>query len=257
LLLDDRHRDIARIALTAAGRRYGVAFGGGGALQVHDVSSRRTQDVDLFVRSARNVNRAAEAIADALTRAGYRVEVAWADQELRDLEVYPPGAGDPVQVQVAHFAYTGTVTTDVGPVVTLDYLATRKTVALLERHQVRDYVDIASLMDAGYKVPQLLEMAFAEDPSLLAEDAGDAGVHLDRVSDERIARELPPGKAPGWVRAAFSGWPREPVHDEMPLDLGMQALEASHAGTARFSVSQPPTRPGAHSWMDEGASGGR
>jgi hypothetical protein len=225
LLLDDRHRDIASIALAATGRKYEVAFAGGGALQVHDVSARSTQDVDLFVRKARNVVKAAGVIADALERAGYRVEAVsvdgpgWVDlsQELREFEVYPPDGGDPVQVQVAHFAYTATVTTDVGPVVTLDYLAARKTVALLERHRVRDYVDVASLVDAGYKIRQMLDMAFAEEPSLSAEDAGDAGVHLDQVADERLARELPPGKTPGWVRAAFSEWPRYPVHADDPL----------------------------------------
>jgi hypothetical protein len=212
--LDDRHRDIARIALTAAGRRYGVAFAGGGALQVHDVSNRRTQDVDLFVRNARNVGKAANAIAAALAQAGYRVEVTAADDELWEFEAYPHDARDPVQIQVAFFAYTGTVTKDIGPVVTLDYLATRKTVALLERHQVRDYVDIASLTDAGYKIPQLLSMAFGEAPYLEAEDAADAGVHLDRITDERLARELPPGKTPGWVRDAFAYWPRERVHTD-------------------------------------------
>lgn len=225
MLLDDRHRDITRVALAAAGRKYEVAFAGGGALQIHDVSARRTQDVDLFVRKARNVVRAADVIANALERAGYRVEAVSADaqgwvdlsQELREFEVYPPDGGDPVQVQVAFFAYTATITTDIGPVVTLDYLAARKTVALLERHRVRDYIDVASLVDAGYKIRQLLDMAFAEEPSLTAEDAGDAGVHVDQVADERLARELPSGKTPGWVRAVFADWPRYPVHADDPL----------------------------------------
>jgi hypothetical protein len=219
LPLDHRHREIARIALAAAGRRYGVAFAGGGALQVHEVSDRETQDVDLFVRSARNVGKAADVMVAALRQAGYEVRDTWADDELREFEVYPPtpddSEADPVQVQVAFFAYTGgTVTMDVGPVCTLDYLATRKTVATLERHRVRDYVDIAQLVDAGYTIPQLLSMASAEDPSLTAEDIGDAGVHLDRITDERLARELPPGKTPGWVRDTFARWPREPVHPD-------------------------------------------
>lgn len=226
MILDERHRDIARIALAVAGRKYGVAFAGGGALQVHDVSARRTQDVDLFVRKAPNVVKAAEVIADALERAGYRVQTAGADdgvdgwdlaREIREFEVYPPGGGDPVQVQVAFFAYAGTVTKEVGPVVTLDYLAARKAVALLDRHRVRDYIDVASLADAGYKLRQLLDMAFTEEPSLTAEDAGDAGVHLDQIADERLARELPPGKTPAWVRAAFAEWPRHPVHTGDPL----------------------------------------
>jgi hypothetical protein len=215
LLLDDRHRDIARIALAAAGRRYQVAFAGGGALQIHDVSARVTRDVDLFVRKARNVVRAADAIASALEQAGYRVEVVNADRELREFKVHPPIGGGPVQVQVAFFEFTATVEMPgVGPVVTLDYLAARKTAATLERHQVRDYVDIASLVDAGYEVPQLLQMAYDTDPSLNAQDAGDAGVHLDRIADERLARELPPGKTAEWVRAVFADWPREPVHGD-------------------------------------------
>jgi hypothetical protein len=255
LIIDARQRDIARIALAAAGRKYGVAFAGGGALQLHDVSERRTQDVDLFVRKPRDVVRAAAVIAEALRRAGYRVEpvaddagpgdagardagpgdagpgdagagnteavvAGWPslEEELREFEVYPPGGGEPVQVQVAHFAFTNTVATDVGPAVTLEYLAARKMVALLERHRVRDYVDIASLKDTGYELRQLVGLAFAEDPSLTAEDVGDAGVHLDRaIADERLARELPPGKTPDWVRAAFTDWPREPVHSDEPL----------------------------------------
>jgi hypothetical protein len=212
LLLDARHREIAQIALAAAGRRYQVAFAGGGALQIHDVSARVTHDVDLFVRRAGNVVKASAVIADALGQAGYRVEMVSALEELVDFVVYPPGGADPVQVQVAFFAYTGTVAKDVGPVVTLDYLAARKTVALLERHQVRDYIDVASLGDAGYKIPRLLDMGLAEDPSLTREDVGDAGVHLDQIADERLARELPPGKLPAWVRAAFEDWPRYPVH---------------------------------------------
>lgn len=216
--VDERHRDIARVALDAAGRKYEVAFAGGGALQILNVSARRTLDVDLFVRKARNVARAADVIANALEQAGYTVEAVETDpagrMELtcREFEVYPPGGQSPVQLQVAFFPFTGTVTKDVGPVVNLDYLASRKTIAVLERHQVRDYIDIASLVDAGYKVAQLLDMAFAEDPGLGAEDVGDAGVHLDRISDERIARELPPGKAPEWVRKVFADWPRHPVH---------------------------------------------
>lgn len=225
MLLDQRHHDIARIALTAAGREYEVAFAGGGALQVHDVSARRTQDVDLFVRKATDVASAADTMANALERAGYRVEavgtddLGWAElsQELREFEVYPPDGGDPVQVQVAYFAYPDTVAKDVGPVVTLGYLAARKMVALLERHRVRDYVDAASLVDAGYTIPDLLDMAFAEEPALSAEDVGDAGAHLDRVADQRLARELPPGKTPGWVREVFRDWPREPVHADDPL----------------------------------------
>lgn len=201
-----------------------MAFAGGGALQVHNVSSRRTQDIDLFVQREKNVGKAATAIADALERAGYWVELISSDEGLWEFEVYPypplrawQGKSpyphedpdpDSVQVQVTFFAYSDTVSKDIGPVVSLEYLATRKAVAIMDRHQIRDYVDIASLVDAGYEISQLLSMAFAEDPGLGQRDAEDVGAHLDRVSDGRIALELPPGKTPGWVRAVFAEWPR-------------------------------------------------
>jgi hypothetical protein len=60
-------------------------------------------------------------------------------------------------------------------------------------------------------------MAFAGEPALTPKDAGDAGVHLGRVVDERLARELPPGKTPAWVRKVSAGWPRHPVHEDYPL----------------------------------------
>ena len=83
MLLDRRHRDIARIALAAAGRRYGVAFAGGGALQVHDVSSRQTQDVDLFVRSARNVGKAADVMVAKRAAEPQRMRPVRRDQRAR------------------------------------------------------------------------------------------------------------------------------------------------------------------------------
>lgn len=236
MLLDDRHRDIARVALAAAGRKYGVAFAGGGALQVHDVSSRRTQDVDLFVRREKNVARAVPVITAALENAGYWVETTSSYEGHWELQVYPyppehgwTGSGpyphprdsapEAVQVEVSYFAYSGTVAKDIGPVVELDYLAARKAVAIMERHQVRDYVDIAQLADGGYTVEKMIKLAFEENPALVIEDAEEVGAHLDdNISDKRLAAELPPGKTPAWVRGVFEEWPR-PAPGSAPRPL--------------------------------------
>jgi hypothetical protein len=226
--IDERHADIARVALAAAGRKYQVALGGQNALRVHGVSDRVTHDIDLFVRRARHVTRASGVIADALEQAGYRVELVevadsqglWPDtgNEMREFEVFPPDDGDPVQVQIAYFAWTATVARDVGPVCTLDYLAARKVVALLERHKVRDYLDIAALTDAGYTLDDLARLAHEQDPGLKPEDFGEVGVHLDRnITDRHLARDMPAGKTPEWVRTAFATWPREPVYADDPL----------------------------------------
>src|ERR1700739_3571686 len=104
MAFDDLHRHVARIALKAVGRKYEVALAGGNALMVHEVVSRYTEDVDLFVRRAEVVPAAASEIEAALQAAGYstqRTDLAaagggleefWPDlgEELAEWEVTSP-----------------------------------------------------------------------------------------------------------------------------------------------------------------------
>src|SRR5712691_1529715 len=128
---DELHRCVASIALRAAGQKYEVALAGGNALMVHQVVSRHTEDVDLFVRRLRNVAPAAAEIQAALLAAGYateRLDVAgagglgdlWpeAGEELAEWEVTAPDGEHTVQVQVAYFETLADPVTvpDLGPV---------------------------------------------------------------------------------------------------------------------------------------------
>lgn len=81
MAITERQLDVARIALAATGRRYGVALAGGNALNIHEQLihdssgiARGTQDVDLFVLKQQNVKRAVDAIAAALEGAKYVVD---------------------------------------------------------------------------------------------------------------------------------------------------------------------------------------
>lgn len=215
-LADRRHHDIASIALQAAGRRYGVAFGGGGALQAHDLSARRTQDVDLFVQRIRNVDKAAAAIGRALTRRGYRVEStvhagAGEIYGIREYVVYPPGAGDDggVQLQIAHFEWPEAEMTAVGPTVAKDWGAAQKLVALLSRNYIRDYIDVAQLVRRGFTPGQLLQGVAAQDPGLLdPECIGECLAHLKSdIDDDQLAGEMPDDLTPQQVRDVFAAWP--------------------------------------------------
>jgi Nucleotidyl transferase AbiEii toxin, Type IV TA system len=62
--LTEMHRQVAAIALRAAGG-HGFALGGGNALIQHGVISRPTQDVDLFTNQGAGVLAAAEAVEAA------------------------------------------------------------------------------------------------------------------------------------------------------------------------------------------------
>jgi hypothetical protein len=46
--MDPRHRELAEIALRAAGGDYGLALAGGYAVQEHGMGDRPSGDVDLF-----------------------------------------------------------------------------------------------------------------------------------------------------------------------------------------------------------------
>ncbi|HEX3955070.1 MAG TPA: nucleotidyl transferase AbiEii/AbiGii toxin family protein [Trebonia sp.] len=225
MAFDDLHRHVARIALKAVGRKYEVALAGGNALMVHEVVSRHTEDVDLFVRRLGNVVAAASEIEAALQSAGYtmqRIDAAaggelgdfWPDmgEELAEWEVTAPDGEHTVQLQAAYFETLEDPVTvpGLGPVLALDDLAGWKTVALANRMAARDYVDIAALLKR-YTIEQLIALALDRDPGLQEADFADAGLHLDRMRDGRLAPLLPGlgGEDVGWLRKQFVAWPRD------------------------------------------------
>ena len=231
--------DVARTALAAAGRKYGVALAGGNALNIHEqlirdsatASPAAPQDVDLFVLQQRNVRRAVDAIVAALERAGYTVDrhdkaegladfgFEDADYELAQLIVtHPADPGEPVQVEVAHFYYAAAVRSPIGPVLSLDDLAGWKTVAWATRRAPRDPCDVASFVASGYQPAQLISLAMARDEGLGAADFAEAAVWVDDSPDDLFAPYLRDAAGDGrardaaWLRAALAGWPREPLH---------------------------------------------
>lgn len=223
MAFEDLHRHVARIALAAVGRKYEVALAGGNALMVHDVVSRYTEDVDLFVRRQQDVGPAACEIEAALETAGYATErlggvpgglgEVWPDmgEELAEWEVTAPDGEHTVQLQAAYFQTLGDPVTvpDLGPVLALEDLAGWKTVALASRMAARDYVDVAALLQR-YTVGQLIALARERDPGLADADFADAAIRLDQMRDTRLAPLLPSGRGQdvAWLRAQFRSWPR-------------------------------------------------
>ena len=233
MVFEDLHRHVARIALKAVGRKYEVALAGGNALMVHEVVSRHTEDVDLFVRRMGNVPAAASEIEEALRACGYgtqRLDAAgagglaeiWpeAGEELAEWEVTAPDGEHTIQLQAAYFETLADPVTvpGLGPVLALDDLAGWKTVALASRMMARDYVDVAALLK-HYTIEQLIRLALERDPGLQAADFADAGLHLDQIRDSRLTPFLSgPGEQDvAWLREQFASWPRRaaPRDDEV------------------------------------------
>ena len=243
MAVSDLHRQVAAIALAAAAR-HGFALGGGNALLAHGLTTRPTQDVDLFTDQEHGVEAAAAAVESALAAAGLLAELQDNAADLADLfpgmgrglaewTVTTPG-GDQTMLQMAYFDRSrAPVSMEIGPVLALEDVLGGKVCALASRVEVRDYADTARMLDR-YSPAQLIGFACRLDPGLTAEDFADVGSQLDRIADHEFSRYALSQQDVADLRASFAIWPRTP-----------QAVsrEIAASGLSHPSVA-PQHRPG-------------
>ncbi|WBB76462.1 nucleotidyl transferase AbiEii/AbiGii toxin family protein [Micromonospora sp. WMMD1128] len=211
----DFYREVARVALAAAGPHRFV-LGGGVAWAAHGLVTRPTEDVDLFADVEGAAAAAAADVRAALERAGYRVDEAdpdglgevfdGFDRDLRDFVV---SRGDRrIRLSLARLdRHRSPVVMDFGPVMDVRDLIANKTAALVNRREVRDYIDVAAALDR-YAVTELLALARQVDPALEDADVRAAGRYLDGLADRRFTRYgLDPARI-AEVRRRMAAWPR-------------------------------------------------
>ncbi|HWS35770.1 MAG TPA: nucleotidyl transferase AbiEii/AbiGii toxin family protein [Actinoplanes sp.] len=211
--VDDFYRDIARIALNVADK-HGFVLGGGVAWLVNGLVARPTEDLDLFTDTAGAVAAAAGEVTAALTAAGYRVVAEESDELFEGMnadiqEFLVAGEHRALRLTLCRLdRHRAPVVMDVGPVMHLDDLVATKVAALINRREVRDYIDVAAALER-YPLDRVLALAHAADPALDPEDIADAGRYLDRLDDARFALYgLDPG-AISALRSRLSDWPRD------------------------------------------------
>ena len=205
--------DITRVALAVA-QRHGFALGGGNALVLHGVVDRPTADVDLFTDRDDAVRIAARLVLDALTSAGLDAAEVVGDDPLdglRDLlvEIEVTSGARTARVSLAGQPRVhAPVVMDVGPVIHLDDLVAAKAAAIVNRREVRDYIDTAAFL-ADRTAEDVIALARRVDPGLEEEDVVMVGRHLDRMPDHAFARYgLTSPSAIAELRSRFVGWPR-------------------------------------------------
>jgi hypothetical protein len=210
--IDDLYRDVARIALAVA-TKHGFVLGGGVAWLVNGLVDRPTEDVDLFTDTAGAVDAAAGEVAAALTAAGYRVVREEGDDLFEgmsaDLQEFLVAAPDrALRLTLCRLdRHRAPVVMDVGPVMHLDDLVATKVAALVNRREVRDYIDVAAALDR-YPLDRILELARTADPALDPEDVAEAGRYLDRLDDARFALYGLRAEQIGRLRERLEAWPR-------------------------------------------------
>jgi hypothetical protein len=208
----DFYRDVARVALTVA-EKHGFVLGGGVAWLVNGLVDRPTEDVDLFTDTAGGVAAAAGEVSSALTAAGYRVVreqgdelFAGMDDDLQEFVV--AGTDRALRLTLCRLdRHRAPVVMDLGPVMHLDDLVATKVAALVNRREVRDYIDVAAALER-YPLARVLELAHAADPALDPDDIADAGRYLDRLDDARFALYGLDARGIAELRARLAQWPR-------------------------------------------------
>jgi predicted nucleotidyltransferase component of viral defense system len=207
--VDPFYSDVARIALAEA-KKHGFVLGGGVAWLVNGLVERPTEDIDLFTDTDGGVAAAAGKVSAALERAGYTVArehgdelIAGMDADIREFEVTKAPKG--LRLTLCRLdRHRAPVVMDLGPVMHLDDLVATKVAALVNRREVRDYIDVAAALDR-YSLARMLELAHAADPALDPADIAAAGRYLDRLDDSRFAVY---GADPEHVRNRLEAWPR-------------------------------------------------
>jgi hypothetical protein len=253
--VSDLHRQIAAVALAAAGE-YGFALGGGNALLAHGIISRPTQDVDLFTDQEHGVHDAAGAVEVALRGAGFAPERQ--DQAAGLLDIFPgmgeglaewivtaPG-GEQMVLQLAFFGRgRAPVMMDVGPVLDLEDVVGGKVCALASRIEPRDYADVAAALQ-HYDPGQLIRCARRLDPDLTGRDFADTGLRLDQMTDKRFASI---GLSQGDVialRERFAAWPRDAAVIDRQLQAGNDAEPEPGPGHRPDRTSHGPREENAY-----------
>ncbi|BCY10505.1 nucleotidyl transferase AbiEii/AbiGii toxin family protein [Actinoplanes sp. L3-i22] len=211
--VDDFYRDVARIALAVADK-HGFVLGGGVAWLVNGLVARPTEDIDLFTDLTDGVTAAAGEVAAALTEAGYRVVreegdelFAGMDADLQEFLV--AGEDRALRLTLCRLDRSrAPVVMDLGPVMHLDDLVATKVAALVNRREVRDYIDVAAALER-YPLDRIMELAHAADPAIDPRDIADAGRYLDRLDDVRFTLYGLDAAMIAQLRDRLAAWPRD------------------------------------------------
>jgi hypothetical protein len=148
--VEEHHRRIAEIALSAAGK-YSLALAGGYAIQAHGIGSRPSGDVDLFLNWGRrdDFDDAVDTVIRALEAQGLRITVV-----ARDETFARPLVADPAPTASPTRSRHDPVMLEIGPVLHADDAVANMMAALYGRALARDFLDVDAILASGRYTPR-------------------------------------------------------------------------------------------------------
>jgi hypothetical protein len=211
------YREVAQVALTVAAT-HGFALGGGLAWVTHGMVTRPTEDIDLFASDAGAAAAAAADVRAALLTAGFDVQAVEHTADLAELfagfdldmcEFQVQRQGHSLSLTLGRLdRHHRPVVLDVGPTLHPDDLVASKISALINRREVRDYIDAAAAL-RRYTLDDMLTLAHHHDPGLDPADLLEVGHYLDRLPDTRFSRYGLDTAQVAALRRALAVWPRQ------------------------------------------------
>lgn len=183
---DDAQQALIRLALRAL-QGTDFVLAGAGAIREHGLTSRPTQDVDLFTASldAAAFDGALARLLDALAAQGWRTEVVRRGATFARLQITDPD-GEEVEADLAaDWRGADPVLLGVGPVLALSDAVASKLGALYSRAEVRDFLDVDAIRTSTrFSDAELLALVAARDPGF---DAGMFATQVALVSKLRLS----------------------------------------------------------------------
>lgn len=145
------HERLARIGL-AATEQYGFVLAGGYALSANGFGDRPSMDVDLFTKdmSPENFTQAVDELTVAYERDGLAVSVRTRAELFVNLDVHDPATGESSELQLGwDYREFPPAWLDIGPVLDERDAVANKMTALFSRGEVRDFIDIDTVVQSG------------------------------------------------------------------------------------------------------------
>lgn len=234
------HEKLARIGLKAS-EEYGFALAGGYALSANGYGNRPSSDVDLFTNEfdPARFNEAVTRVQAALEAEGLQVASRTVADLFADLDVIDLAAGQRSDFQLgANYREFPTARIEIGPVLDIRDAVAGKMSALWSRGEVRDYIDIDTVLASGNFTPSEI-LSLADEQETLPMDRAILAERFRQVAAIPLSRFVPYGvtdERRTQIITRFAAWADQITPDTPP---------ATHAATVwRAPDVHTPRTPG-------------
>lgn len=187
---------------------FGFALAGAGAIREHGLLSRPTQDIDLFTTSAdaATFHEAVQQVTDALTTHGYAWRMIMETYGFARISLTADAGTLEIDLGIDWRAHPP-AQLHVGPVLNLEDAIGNKVAALYSRSEVRDYLDVDTIRQAGlFTDHRLIQLAQERDPGFELAHFITALRAADTIAVTRVATYGVTEPALTGLTARFTAW---------------------------------------------------